>query len=356
MPNLAFQESCTDQDMPKLLRSRFMRFLGQLKYRPRRRFERGRVPLLQFESITYNSTSRWSSPSRSSTYVQHLTQSAVFNVLSYLHAREWETYVVGGTLRDLMVGSPQGKYHYFVPRDIDLVVLAPSIEALEACFPKGLIRRRTRFGGLHLVKEFASGFEVHFDVWPLSETWAFKEYGIEAKMLNFPSTPFLNLDAIAIEVFPKRGSAAKIYEHGFFKAVASKLIDINFEPNPYPDICAIRSLITAAKLHFSLSRKLALFICSRANMPASIDRWHDAQISHYGQVRCSQTEIDKWLVSLKDQLSSDADRIEVPVSDARQMSLWDDHPPMHLRGLSDVGTRDTEVPHQVDENDLVSWP
>jgi hypothetical protein len=308
------------------MRARFARFLGQARSGPYEIGSHKGAPLFHFKSNHFATTSQWIRPLFSSNYLQYVTQIAIFDVITPLYERGWEAYVVGGTLRDLMTDVPRNGQQSFIPRDIDLVVLAPSIEALESCFPNNLIQRRTRFGGLHLVKKLASGYEVHFDAWPLSETWAFRHCGIEAAMPNFPLTPFLNLDAIAVQLFTK-DSAATIYERGFFEGLTSRLVDINFEPNPYPDICAVRALIIAARLHFDLSRKLARFISARASLPAFAERWREAQLSHYGHVRCDRFEINQWMKSISSQVHSGAERVHLPVSEARQLELWEDHPP-----------------------------
>jgi hypothetical protein len=254
-------------------------------------------------------------------------QRAVRDIINRLRSRELVAYVVGGTLRDLISDPSTGGNRLMIPRDIDIIVANTSVRQLESCF-SDLISRRTRFGGLHLVKNLTEICEVHFDVWPLAETWAFKQYEISPDISRFPGTPFLNLDAVAVELFPALGRPRMIHDYGFFEGMISRKIDINFEPNPFPDVCVIRALIMAAKLQFTLTRRLAAFILKRLKGEADVfGRLQRAQISHYGQIRCSPHELDLWFGSIQDQMDAGADGIEVRVSRARQAGLWQDHPP-----------------------------
>jgi hypothetical protein len=277
-------------------------------------------------------------------------QIAIFDVLNYFYESGWETFIVGGTLRDLMVWFPQSGRRTIIPRDIDLIVNAPSVTAIEAVIPKELIRRKTSFGGLHLVKQVLSRCELHFDVWPLVETWAFKEFKFSPNISDFPKTPFLNLDAIAMELFPRGGCPRRIFENGFFEGIQSRLLDINFEPNPFPDVCAIRSLIVAAKSRFQISRRLATFIISRRDKPAFLDRWMHAQIAHYGQVRCTEGELVKWLTEIEYQLHSGCEKITVPVSNGRQLGLWLDYPPFGDRCIPNLNSSERGDSHTIKSN------
>jgi hypothetical protein len=158
-------------------------------------------------------------------------------------------FLFGGTLRDLMLFGLRKN-----PRDVDIVVHSFSNELKS--FLKPHIRKNTRFGGI----------ELHFghwdiDLWELSCTWAFqaglvKPEGYE----SLPKTTFLDVQAIAIEVAVKPGQSRRVHEHGFFKAMYNKTIDINFEENPYPNRCVLSSLTTANKLDFKLSPRLIRYI------------------------------------------------------------------------------------------------
>jgi hypothetical protein len=225
--------------------------------------------------------------------------------------------------------SPQDTTAALTPRDIDIVVLNASLQELAKCF-WDMLFRRTRFGGLHLVKNLTDIGEVHFDIWPLSETWALKHFCMPLDMKTFVLTPFLNLDAIAIELYPKFGHQRIVIQNGFYDGFTDKLIDINFPPNPFPDVCVVRALIMAVRLRFALSLRLASFILSRADETGSFaEHLVKAQVSHYGHVRCPADELNSWLVSIEKQLSEGRGRIDLDVPTTRQLELWSDHPPMH---------------------------
>jgi hypothetical protein len=204
---------------------------------------------------------------------------------------------------------------------------------LEQCF-KDLIRRRTRYGGLHLVKEFPGICDVNFDIWPLEETWAFKACGLKPDIATFPRYPFLNMDAITIDLLPGN-KVRQIHDedkdanHIFFSGLNNQTIDINFEPNPYPDVCAVRGLLIAAKLGFGMGRRLSHFICERARV-SSLDSFLKAQQSHYGQVRSKANELQSWIDSIKTQVAAGAERVVVAVPQNRQLGLWTDYPPMAI--------------------------
>jgi hypothetical protein len=209
-----------------------------------------------------------------------------------------------------------------------------------------LIARRTRFGGLHLVKKVARVCEIHFDVWPLADTWAFKAQGIKPEISRFPSTPFLNLDAVAIELYPRANQPRAIYERGFYQGISTRVIDINYEPNPSPDVCIARALIMAAKLQFALSRRLAHFICSwTSRQQDALAALGHAQLTHYGQMRCSADELHSWLSSIQQQVSAGSDRIEIRVSHARQLGLWEDYPPLQKAWYTDRAGGDSDTPN-----------
>src|ERR1700722_227477 len=73
-------------------------------------------------------------------------RSSIRDVLHRIHERGWRSYIVGGTLRDVMRAPPSA-----FPRDIDIIVVGASPGAIEQVFAD-LVIRRTRFGGLHLAK------------------------------------------------------------------------------------------------------------------------------------------------------------------------------------------------------------
>jgi hypothetical protein len=318
----------------RVLRDHFARFLGEVKAKPPHGSAHHRTVPLWGTSRDYYPLFRKRQSSLD------LVQAAVNEIFERIRVHNWNAYVVGGALRDLLVEPSRSGHFSIAPRDIDVVVTDATNSELINCFAD-LIARHTRFGGLHLVKSIGQICEVHFDIWTLADTWAFKEFGVKPEIARFPSTPFFNLDSVAIELFPKARRPRTIYEQGFYEGIGSKLIDVNFEKNPFPDVCVIRALIMAARLQYALSRRLACFISSWSNQqPNPLATLERAQLSHYGQMRCSSYEVGEWLGSVQQQLKEGSERVEIRVSHSRQLGLWIDYPPVqrdHASGQKESG-------------------
>jgi hypothetical protein len=223
-------------------------------------------------------------------------------------------YLFGGTLRDLMVFGPS-----VAPRDVDVVVSGARIASLARSLGDR-IRRETRFGGLHLE---AGGWL--FDVWPLSDTWAFRYGGVAFRgAWDLPKTTFLTVEAVAVDLAVRPGSARRVYANGFFEALSSKTIEINFEENPFPELCVVRSLVTAARLRFAIGPRLARYIVHHASRVPT-EQLIDVQRSHYGCVKCHEDEMQSWITAIRDQVERFSGRtVRLPVIEHRQLELWQD--------------------------------
>lgn len=176
----------------------------------------------------------------------------------------------GGVLRDLMTDG-----HACKPRDVDLVVDEHSLRRIEETFAERIVRR-TRFGGLHLRIN-----EIPIDLWSLPQTWAFEQGHIKTEFEQLPRTTFLNVEAVIARFDPSTQAEPEIFEYGFFEAMRTRVLEINFEPNPFPELCVIRSLVCAMKLRFSIGPRLARYI-SRQASSCDDERFEQVQESHYG--------------------------------------------------------------------------
>jgi poly(A) polymerase-like protein len=249
-------------------------------------------------------------------------------VLRRATSRHWRTYIVGGAIRDLLLGPPRSW-----PRDVDVIVDGCSADDLEDAF-RDIAIRRTSFGGLHLRKTVeiegltTAKYDLLFDVWRLEDTWAIKTGELAPTISKFLDTPFLNIDSIAVAL-PKDRSRLMVYERGFFEAVVTRTLEINSEPNPFPFVCAIRSLILAAKLDFWIGPRLAHFIQVLMSS-APISELLKAQVSHYGRIRCDENEIKEWLGNLRSQLDTGLGKVRLMKSQEQQLHLWQDWPPHSL--------------------------
>lgn len=237
--------------------------------------------------------------------------------LKTLKDHKWPSVVFGGVLRDLSILGPSE-----LPRDVDVVVSGVSPSDLEEAF-KDIVQEKNRFGGLRLR---AGGWLI--DIWSLHDTWAFREgYIAEVSFDSLVKTTFLNVEAAAIDVFAPPGKRREIYTHGFAEAIDSGVVDINFEPNPYPALCLIRSIFTAIRLRFRLSFNLAKYI-SRFSQDLPIEQLMRIQETHYGVVRIQQERMREYLQSIDTQLrSKDVGPIELPSTRAEQLLLSQYSPP-----------------------------
>src|SRR5579859_29471 len=143
------------------------------------------------------------------------------SVIADISQHEWSAFLFGGVPRDLMrfgVAAPV--------RDVDIVVDRVSSSDMYAVMSPR-VKRRTRFGGLHMEE---NGWL--FDMWPLADTWAFKEALISGKDFErLPRTTFLNVEAVAVELRTKPGRKRGIYSYGFFEAMLTQTVEINLREN-----------------------------------------------------------------------------------------------------------------------------
>lgn len=203
-------------------------------------------------------------------------------IRSTISSKGWRAVLFGGVLRDIMVF---GNEH--APRDFDIVVDVNAAELSDLFHSK--VRRRTRFGGLQILQD---GWPI--DIWPLNRTWAFQHMALAPTFENLPKTTFLNVEAIAVDLWNPHGSKRTFYEHHFFSAIASRTVEVNLRENPYPSLCVIRSLITAWKLDFGVGENLKEYVRqfgASLTLP-DIDR---IQNEHYGHPQVPSNLIRSWI-------------------------------------------------------------
>jgi hypothetical protein len=223
----------------------------------------------------------------------------------------WEAVIFGGVLRDLLIlGNAQ------VPRDVDIVVNVEDPSQLESAVGD-LIQSRTRFGGFRLRPK---GWLI--DVWTLRDTWALRQnFSKDCTFAGLVQTTFLNVEAVAAEIAITPGYGRRVYSAGFFEAVEARILDINFEPNPYPALCVVRSIVTALRLGFAISHRLATYIVKVAGV-VSPRTLMDAQTSHYGNIRVQQERLSEYVRYLDEQLLGPTEtRIYLPGSRREQLEL-----------------------------------
>ncbi len=197
----------------------------------------------------------------------------------------------GGSVRDVLLKGPSTE-----PRDVDVVVDA-SLDDLTQLF-KDILIRKTRFGGLHLN---ARGWKI--DVWPLSQTWAFRELRVGSRdWESLTRTTFLNIEAVAVDISSRPGGR-RVRALGFFEGIKERTLDINLEENPFPELAAVRALITASTLNYGLSKRLARYVSYHLKM-VPLEQLEKTQIAHYGWVRCEVEVMHKWAGIIQEQMST----------------------------------------------------
>jgi hypothetical protein len=187
--------------------------------------------------------------SDSKSYYPHL-----YSVLEVIRKSDYPAFLCGGAIRDMLLCNNS------IPRDLDIIFGYVSKEKLETLFAD-YIKGETCLGGLKLqVKDWS------IDIWPINDTWAFKEGKFMGKgFSDYPKITFLNIDAIAVQLFSKRRRKREIYSKGFFEAITERTIEINFEENPAPAECIVRALRIANIFNFVIGPKLARYMISFKN-------------------------------------------------------------------------------------------
>lgn len=178
----------------------------------------------------------------------------LYRVLEDIRNNGHPAFLCGGAVRNFLLCNNS------VPRDLDIILGYISRERLETLFPDH-IKGQTSLGGLKLqVKDWS------IDMWPLQDTWAFREGMVKGNgFSDYPKTVFLNIDAIAIQLFSRRRQKREIYSKGFFEAITERTIKLNFEENPTPAECIIRALRIASEFSFVIGPRLARYMISYTN-------------------------------------------------------------------------------------------
>lgn len=203
----------------------------------------------------------------------------------------WPAFLLGGTLRDILIHGSWVK-----TRDVDVVVGDVTNDDLLR-ISGSLLRRRTRFGGLHIDADGCP-----FDLWTLASTWAFKEYPhkLGGEFCDLPRTTFLDIEAIAMELPADSGRPRLIYHASFFESYLSRVVELNFEPNPFPHLAVVRSLVTVDKIRFGIGPRLASYIVHYARQ-SSPEELYAVQLSHYGHPIFTVEQIARRLALIRDR-------------------------------------------------------
>jgi hypothetical protein len=224
-------------------------------------------------------------------YYPHL-----YKVLKDIRNNNYPAFLCGGAVRNMLLCNSS------IPRDLDIILGYVSRERLEALFPN-YVKGKTSLGGLKLqVKDWS------IDMWLIQDTWAFKEGKIEGKgFSDYPRITFLNIDAIAIQLFSKRRQKREIYSNGFFKAIAERTIELNFEENPAPAECIVRALQTANRFKFVIGPRLARYMISYTNQ-TDIEELAEIYQRRYMNAHMTVEKLRNCFKSIKTQMQASKNR------------------------------------------------
>lgn len=173
------------------------------------------------------------------------------HALEICREKKWSAFLCGGAVRDLLLEKSRS-----MPRDLDIVVNSVTKEDLIDAY-KSFVLRENRFEGLSV---YINDWKI--DIWPLSSTWAFeKEYvPFDGFFSDYTKTTFLNIEAIVVELFPGKGRKRKIASGGFFESVEKKILEINLEANPDPEVNIARAIYMSVKYQFCIGPHLTTYI------------------------------------------------------------------------------------------------
>ncbi len=159
-----------------------------------------------------------------------------------------EVAIVGGMLRDLLLGDAYGRF----TSDVDLVVDAPLTPALHRLLQShGAVENR--FGGYALDTEWKA------DVWLLGHTWArVKGHRRVDAVDDLLGTTFFNWDAILYSLSRRQVVCGDDY----ILNLDDRLLDINLEPNPNRLGSCVRTLRSAVLWGAVVTPRLAHFALS----------------------------------------------------------------------------------------------
>jgi hypothetical protein len=250
----------------------------------------------------------------------------IIQTADIFRARGWTAFSFGGI--------PRGVYdagNGYKPRDIDLVFDDEHFRSFQSAYAHKTLRRNS-YGGIKVRIN-----NLIIDAWPLSATWAFRN-GF-AKTISFetlPSTTFLNVDGIIIELIPKKWKRRRYYETGFFSGLHDKTLDINLAANPYPSICVVRTLHIAKQFGFRLSRSLAIYLKDMMSRIV-ISSFLEAQLKHYGEIEFQPLELNRvrWIIEQYLETDTSPTIGLFPVR-AEQRQLWDFNKLLELNSPYDL--------------------
>lgn len=237
----------------------------------------------------------------------------LYRTLEEIRRKNYPAYLCGGAVRDLLLCNSR------TPRDLDIILGYISKEKLANLFSEN-VKGKTGLGGLKLqIKDWS------IDMWALKDTWAFKEGKVAGNgFSDYPKITFLDIDAVAIQLFANGRKKRAIYSKGFFEAISAKTIELNYEENPSPAKCIVRALQIANKFKFAIGPKLASYMVSYVNQ-MDIEEIAEIYQRRYMSKSVSVDILYKCMRSIEEQLKTSA-KSSVRILAAQNSNFIEQHP------------------------------
>jgi hypothetical protein len=210
-----------------------------------------------------------------------LTWNIVRDIARRSLIRGWRAYLVGGAVRDIAL-----THGAKIPRDIDIVFAKASIEDVDREFSDFAFIRKTSFGGSRLRRN-----GVLVDFWSLDHSYSY-DLDRQPTISDIPKYAFLNIEAVAVEISLRKLSESDVFECGFSEGINTKTLEINFEPNPFPEVSILRAFRSAIGLNLLVGRTLVSYIQARS---WNVERLLSEQKRHYDDDFFAKDQIEEIL-------------------------------------------------------------
>jgi hypothetical protein len=230
-----------------------------------------------------------------------------YKALRRIREFEQHAFLCGGAVRDILLSNTRNQ---IIPRDLDIVLGYAEIKNIADSF-SDCTKRWNCYGGVTIqVKDWS------IDMWPLQKTWAFEKKHVGGKgFSDFPKTTFLDIEAVAVQLFGTNGKKRAIYSKGFFEAILNNTIEINLRENPNPPACVVRSLSVAKRFKFAIGPKLARYITHCANQ-VGLEKLLEVYQDRYISTHLSLNELCSCIRAIERQLRVSADEpVKLPITD-----------------------------------------
>ena len=193
---------------------------------------------------------------------------------------ETNVYVFSGIIRNFLLGYLENKDLDFVVRDIHSIRISKDL-----C--QSMRVYRNSFGGYKINYK-----HLVIDAWDITDTWGIVQKGVSATPQELVKTAFFNFSAIAYDLRERKF----IYDIAFSKFLLTKEMDVVYPENPNIALCIVNSLYYSQKYSLSMSKRLCIWILSRANS-VSLSDYVNVQIKHFGKVLFNINTISEFLIS-----------------------------------------------------------